>query len=290
MKWQKLILAFIATICIIFAGNALAQTDINTNNSNLINFGSSITVPEDQTVENAIAFGGSVTVSSNAKVVNTAIAFGGDVILKKGAQVEGDAYSFGGKILQEPGAIVEGERATFSNRHGMMSGSDRGRSSFFARYLFRVIFRMSAAVVATILGLIILQTNPQFLPALATKLRQHSGLAALWGIGAIISFVFVTVFLAITLIGIPLIPLLSLTVVIVTIVGSLGVALFVGQCLVRDGNRSLQQQFLLGMAIATVLTLIPFFGELTVFLVNLFGLGAILLWKFGTEKPEIVIE
>lgn len=286
MKWQQLILAFIATVCIIFAGNALAQIDINTNSANLIHFGSSITVPEDQTVENAIAFGGNVTVSPDAKVVNTAIAFGGDVILKKGAQVEGDTYSFGGKIRPEPGAIAGGERTTFSHRHGMMSGSNRGRSSFFAHYLFRVIFRISAAVVATILGLIILQTMPQFLPTLATKLRQHSGLAALWGTGAIVSFVFVTVFLAITLIGIPLIPLLSLTVVIVTIVGSLGVALFVGQSLVRDGSRSLQQQFLLGMAIVTVLTLIPFFGELIVFLVNLFGLGAILLWKFGTEKPE----
>jgi hypothetical protein len=29
MKWQQLILAFIATICLIFARNALAQTDIN---------------------------------------------------------------------------------------------------------------------------------------------------------------------------------------------------------------------------------------------------------------------
>ena len=299
MKWQSLILTFIATICIIFAGNALAQTDINSNSANLIHFGSSITVPEDQTVENAIAFGGSVTISPNAKVVDTAIAFGGDVIVKKGAQVEGDAYSFGGEIREEPGAIAGGDRATFShrhgmmsgsNRHGMMSGSDRGRRSFFAHYLFRVIFRMSAAVIATVLGLMILQTSPQFLPTLATKLRQHSGLAALWGIGAIVSFVFATVLLAITLIGIPLIPLLGLTVVIATIVGSLGVALFVGQCLVRNGNRSLQQQFLWGMAIVTVLTLIPFFGELVVFLVNLFGLGAILLWKFGTEKPEIVIE
>ncbi len=294
MKWQQLILACLATICIIFAGNALAQTDINTNNANLIHFGSSITVPEDQTVENAIAFGGNVTVSPNAKVTNTAIAFGGDVILKKGAQVEGDAYSFGGEIQEEPGAIAGGEHATFShrysNRHSMMSGSDRGRSSFFAHYFFRVIFRMSAAVVATVLGLMILQTSPQFLPTLAKKLRQHAGLAALWGIGAIVSFVFATVFLAITLIGIPLIPLLGLTVVIATIVGSLGVALFVGQCLVRNGNRSLQQQFLWGMAIVTVLTLVPFFGELIVFLVNLFGLGAILLWKFGTERPEIVIE
>jgi hypothetical protein len=290
MKWQHLILAFIATICMMFAGNALAQTDINLNNTNLIRFGGSVTVPENQVVENALAFGGNVTVSPNAKVLDTAIAFGGDVILQKAARVEGDAYSFGGTIVQEPGAIVKGERATFSDRHGMMYGTDRGRSSFFAQYFFNVIFRISAAVVAAILGLIILHTSPQFLLNLATKLRQSSGLTALWGIGAIVAICFFSVFLAITLIGIPLIPLLVLTTFVTSLVGSLGVALFVGQRLIRNDKRSLQQQFLVGLAIVTVLSLIPFFGGLVVFLVNLFGLGVILLWKFGRAKPQIAAE
>ncbi|MEG3841826.1 hypothetical protein [Microcoleus sp. herbarium14] len=290
MKWQQLILAFLATICLIFAGNALAQTDININNTNLIRFGGNIIVAENQVVENAHAFGGSVTVSPNARVLDTAIAFGGDVILKKGARVEGDAYSFGGKIVQEPGAIVSGERATFSDRHGMMYGSNRGRSSFFAQYFFSALFRTCSAVVAAILGLIILHSSPQFLPNLAAQLRQRPGLTALWGIGAIVSFVFATIFLAITLIGIPLIPLLSLTAVVTALVGSLGVALFVGQRVVGKGDRSLQQQFLVGLAILTVLTLIPFFGGLVVSLINLFGLGVILLWQFGREKPQIVTQ
>ena len=295
MKWRQLVLAFTATICFLFVGNALAQTDVNLSDANFIRFGGSVTVAENQTVENAIAFGGNVTVSPNAKVVDTAIAFGGDVILQEGAKVEGDAYSFGGKIVQEPGAIIEGERATFNDRHGMMYGShgmmrgaNRGRSSFFAHYFFSTIFRMIAAGTATILGLIILHTSPQLLPNLATELRQHSGLSALWGIGAIVAILFTVVFLAVTLIGIPLIPLLILTTLITSLVGSLGVALFVGQRLIHGDKRSPQQQFLVGLAILTVLSLIPFLGGLVVFLINLFGLGVILLWKFGRENPQIV--
>lgn len=287
MKWQQLILVFIASISLIFAGNALAQTDININNTNLIRFGGSVTVAENQVVENALAFGGSVTVLPNARVLDTAIAFGGDVILKKGVRVEGDAYSFGGKIVQEPGAIITGERATFSDRNAMMHGSDRGRDRFFFTISLSPIFRISNAVLAAILGLIILHTNPQFLPSLAIKLRQHPTLAVLWGMGAMVAIIFVSVFLAITLIGIPLIPLLSLSAIITSLVGSLAVALFVGQRLFSNGNWSLQQQFLVGLAILTVLTLIPFFGGLVIFLVNLFGLGVILLWKFGKEKPQI---
>jgi hypothetical protein len=286
MKWQKLILTFIVTICLVFAGKALAQTDININNTNLVRFGGSVSVPQNQTVENASAFGGSVTILPNARVLDTAIAFGGDVILKTGARVDGDAYSFGGKIIQEPGAIISGEKATFSDRHGMMYGS-YGRQSFFSQYFFSAIFRICAAVVAAILGLIIFQTSPQFLPDLATKLRQDPGLTALWGIGAIFAILFGTVFLAITLIGIPLIPLLSLSAVVTSLVGSLGVALFVGQRIDKNANQPGSQQFLIGLAILTVLALIPFLGGLVVFLINLFGLGAILLWKFGRAQPQM---
>jgi hypothetical protein len=286
MKWKQLIMAFIATICLMFAGQAVAQTDININNTNLIRFGGSVTVPENQVVENAHAVGGNVTISPNARVLDTAIAVGGDVVIKAGARVDGDAYSFGGKIVQEPGSIIGGEKATFSDRHGMMYGS-YGRTSFLGRYFFHAVFRISAAVVAAILGLIILQTSPPFLPSLATKLHHYPGLTALWGIGAIVSIVFVSIFLAITLIGIPLIPLLSLIALITSLVGSLGVALFIGQRLSRKDNQPASQKFLVGLAILTALTLIPFLGGIVVFLTNLLGLGVVLLWKFGREKPQI---
>ncbi len=125
MKLPRLILAFIATICLIFAGNALAQTDININNTNLIRFGGDVTVPANQVVENAHAFGGNVTISPNARVLD------------------------------------------------------------------------------------------------------------------------------------------------------------------NDGNRSILQQFSIGLAILTGLSLIPFLGGLVVFLVNLFGLGVILRWQFGRDNPQI---
>ena len=290
MKYKQLILIFTATLCVLFAGNALAQTDININNTNLIRFGGSVIVLENQVVENAISFGGNVTVSPNAKVVDTAIAFGGDILLQKGARVEGDAYSFGGKIVQEPGAIVTGTSETFNNDNGMMDNRGRHRNSFFVNYFFSTIFRICAAIFAGTLGLILLQTSPQFIPNLATKLRQNMGLAALWGMGTIVSFVVATVFLAITIIGIPLIPLLILTVAITALVGSLGVALFVGQSLVRNRNWSLPQQFLVGLLTLSVLSLIPFFGGLVVLLINLFGLGIVLLSQFKTGKAQIAPE
>jgi hypothetical protein len=65
------------------------------------------------------------------------------------------------------------------------------------------------------------------------------------------------------------------------------VALFIGQLIKNDRNRSILQQFLVGLAILTGLSLIPFLGGLVVSAVNLFGLGAILLWQFGRDNPQI---
>jgi hypothetical protein len=45
---------------------------------------------------------------------------------------------------------------------------------------------------------------------------------------------------------------------------------------------------LLGLEVLTALALIPFLGGAVVFLINLFGLGVILLWQFDQEGPQIV--
>jgi hypothetical protein len=79
----------------------------------------------------------------------------------------------------------------------------------------------------------------------------------------------------------------SLTAIVTSLVGSLGVALLVGQRFNGNENRSISQQFLVGLAILTALALIPVLGGIVVFLINLFGLGIILLWQFDRETPQL---
>ncbi|MBW4452919.1 MAG: hypothetical protein KME55_09580 [Nostoc indistinguendum CM1-VF10] len=55
MRWKQLMILFISTIVFLFTGNAIAQTDLNINNTNLIQLGGNVTVVEKQVVENAIA-------------------------------------------------------------------------------------------------------------------------------------------------------------------------------------------------------------------------------------------
>ncbi len=97
MNWKQSIVIFFATIAFLFAGNAItgadsklfAQTDININNTNLFRLGGSVTVAENQVVENAHAIGGSVIIQPNARVTQSASAICGNVVLKSGARIDG---------------------------------------------------------------------------------------------------------------------------------------------------------------------------------------------------------
>lgn len=296
MNWKHWTIAFISTIVLLLGGNAIAQTDLNINNTNLIRLGGSVTVSEKQVVENAIAIGGSTIVQPTGRVTKTAIAIGGDVILKKGARVEGDAYAIRGKVVQTEGATIGGSNGTFNNHsdgQGMM-GMHRDRNYFLPMYFFHASLRIFSAIVGAIVGIILLRAAPSFLPNLAATVRQYPGQSALWGMGAIVTFVALNIFLAITLIGIPLIPLLSVIVSLTSLVGALGISLFIGQR-VSDSlperlrqRRSSLQQFLIGLLIVTVLALIPFVGGIVVFVVSLLGLGSLLAWKFGKAQPPIL--
>ncbi len=290
MNWKTLTIAFISTIVLLFAGNAIAQTDLNINNTNLIRLGGSVTVAEKQVVENAIAIGGSAIVQPNGRVTQTAIAIGGDVILNKGARVDGDAYAIGGKVVQAEGATIGGSNGTFNGQtegQGMM-GMHRERNYFLPMYFFHASLRIFSAIVGAIVGIILLRTAPSFLPNLAATVRQYPGQSALWGMGAIVTFVALNIFLAITLIGIPLIPLLSVIFSLISLVGALGISLLIGQQVVKNDRQSSLQQFLIGLLIVTVLALIPFVGGVVVFVVSLFGLGSLLTWKFGKVQPPIL--
>jgi hypothetical protein len=243
-------------------------------------------VKEKQVVENAQAIGGSVIVQSNGRVTKTAIAIGGNVTLKRGARVDGDAYAVGGQVIQEEGATIGG--ATESFRDDDRMGMHRGRGSFLARYAFHTSFRIFAAIMGAIVGTILLKMVPPFLPNLAATVRQYPFQSALWGIATIIAVIALNIFLAISLIGIPLIPLLGLLVTLTSFVGGLGVSFFVGQQVMKNEQGTPVRKFLLGLLIITILAVLPFVGGIIVFFVSLFGLGALLAWKLGRMQPPIL--
>lgn len=146
---------------------------------------------------------------------------------------------------------------------------------------------MLSILIGIGIGIGLLRWLPAFLPTLAAIVTRHPGRVALWGLGAAIAVILLIIFLAITLLGIPLIPIVGLMTGIAVLVGSLGVALAIGRQMFGSSERSITQQFLGGMLILALLGLVPIVGGSMLLVVNLMGLGSILVWQLTKGKTPI---
>lgn len=286
IKIKSLIWVLVAAVSVILISTtALAQTDVNINNTNIIRFGGDVIIPPNQVVENAHAIGGDVTIQQGARVTQTAIAIDGDVILEKDARVDGDVYAVGGEVITFPGATIGGASGTvLENGRWGMHGRRRGTSSFGVRYLLNSAFHLLNVLIGTIIGVLILLWRPNFLLHLAATVNQYPLQSGLWGLGGLLAVILLVILLAVSLIGIPLLPLVGLVVAVTVILGTLGVTLWVGQRASASAQRSPMQQFLIGVLILTLIGLIPVLGGLVLSVVNIFGFGALLLWLVRKQR------
>ena len=299
LKRNRAILVLVSALsAVLFSITATAQTDINVNNKNIIRVGGDVIVPPNQVVENAIAIGGDATIREGARVTQTAIAIGGDAILEKGVRVDGDVYAVGGEIIAQPGVTIGGASGTVleDGRWGMHGSRRRGIDSFLVRYLFGSAFHLLNVAIGAIIGVLILLWRPNFLLTLAAIISQYPLQSGLWGLGGMLAVIVLVILLTVSLIGIPLLPLVGLAIGITALVGTLGIALWLGQRTLKAPGREAQlsrrespvQQFLLGMLILALIGLIPVLGGLVLSVANIFGFGAILAWLLGKVRPQVV--
>ncbi|NJM17594.1 MAG: hypothetical protein HC836_05235 [Richelia sp. RM2_1_2] len=287
-NWLNLVLISILS-AILFSTMALAQADININNDNIIRVGGDVRVTKNTVVENAHAIGGDVTIEEGARVRQTAIAIDGDVILQRNARVDGDAYAVGGEVITEEGANIVGSSGTLSG-WGVYGTKRRGINSFVVRYFFGSAFHLFKIILGAIFGVLIIKWRPNFLPNLATILNQYPLQSGLWGLGGLVAIIVSIILLAITLIGIPLLPLIGLVTYVAVILGTLGVALWLGEKTIKQREKSPVEKFLMGMLILGLIGLIPLLGGLMMSVVNIFGLGALLFYLLDNRREIKVLD
>ncbi|MBE9214140.1 hypothetical protein IQ247_15945 [Plectonema cf. radiosum LEGE 06105] len=287
-NWLYLVLISILS-AILFSTMALAQADININNDNIIRVGGDVRVTKNTVVENAHAIGGDVTIEEGARVRQTAIAIDGDVILQRNARVDGDAYAVGGEVIAEEGANIAGSSGTLSG-WGVYGAKRRGINSFVVRYFFGSAFHIFKIILGAIFGVLIIKWRPNFLPSLATILNRYPLQSGLWGLGGLLAVIVSIILLTITLIGIPLLPLVGLMIYVAVILGTLGVALWLGEQSMKETEKSTVQKFLIGMLILGLIGLIPLLGGLIMSVANIFGLGVLLFYLLDNRRDRKVLD
>jgi hypothetical protein len=129
----------------------------------------------------------------------------------------------------------------------------------------------------------------------ASNIKNEPIMMFLWGIFGIILIVPLAVMLAISIIGIALIPLEILAVFLATLIGYIAVAIFIGKKLLtalNKDNPAVILSAILGVLILWLIGLIPIFGGIVKAIAVIIGFGAVIIAvaKRNKKKDELVIE
>lgn len=284
MNWKKikpLVLTIIAALLVVLiSGTAVAN---RVGEAQIVKMNTDVVVPEQQTLTEAVAFGGSVTLLEDGEVTNDAVAIGGDVVLKANARVGGDAVAIGGEIFKEEGATVNGsEVAIFSDARVIFDQF----GLFGTIYLVNTIFYLTALVVVLAFGIFLLLLLPGHLQTIATTMYQHPFKSGMWGLGGIIAIILFVALFAGSVFGFLLIPIVNLAFAVAGLLGAIATCLWIGKKILPRRKISGFMSFLVGILILFLISLIPVAGGLIVLTLNLFGFGAVLLSRVGTVPPE----
>jgi hypothetical protein len=253
-----------------------------------------VTVEEDQEVDDAVAYGGSLFIKG--RVRNDAVAFGGNVQLGPHAVVGGDAVAFGGNVERESGAKVRGQVLSFGGKGGGLSAigpsekkaraSDKhsGSAIFWLLIKFAIYFA---------LGFVFIMFAPRPMKHLESEIRRDPLRCGLTGLLGALAILGLGALLAITIVGIPFTLVLFVVTVVGIAMGYSALASEVGTRLpVLRANRKTQAAVLaLGILVLLVLQLIPVLGTMVLVVTGCVALGATIRTRFGTrprEFPEAV--
>src|SRR5258708_15486612 len=139
---------------------------------------------------------------AGARVGGGAVAIGGAVSVAEGATLEGDNVSLGGAIPTTVGSMTR----WVVGGHHMFS-------------MCRFASRLTRTVLLLIIAVLIAVAFPGSLTRVGAYLVDRPGLSALGGVAILLGFVPLCVLLAVTIIGIPLIPVAVLLLVALFLFG-----------------------------------------------------------------------
>lgn len=257
----------------------------------IIKIGSDVHIEKDMRVEDAVAVGGSVYV--DGIVDGDAVAVGGTIHLGEEAIIHGDAVTIGGDIDQAEGSIIYGDivdvgtfnfKNIFEGKH--FFGGHRGIPKFFT-----IIPLIGLFALVLLLSVLI----PTELGTVASNIKNEPIIMFLWGMLGVILIVPLAVMLAISIIGIALIPLEVLAVFLASLIGYIAVAIMIGKKLLKalnNDNPSVALSAILGILILWLVGLIPIFGSIVKAIAWIIGFGAVIIAVARRNKKteELVIE
>ncbi len=252
------------------------------------NVGGNVRVEANEVIEgDAVAVGGSVTILGT--VEGDAVAIGGSVILEPGAIVEGEATAIGGEVLVPEGAQVHGDRVSIgggSIADVIQAIAKHEKPIALGGLLFSVLATFLRAMTFLVLALLLVAFVPERVEKVSSFLRERSGRSALAGLALMLGILPLCVLLAVTVVGLALIPVVLLLLAIAIVLGMTAFCQWLGYRIPVLGNKGPVGAVLVGLALITLVDLLPFLGTPVVAIISFVAAGAVVLSRFGKLKAE----
>lgn len=195
----------------------------------------------------------------------------GDVYARTGAVLMSAPRIGNGEVHRDPGSVVrEPVKA------GMMPefGPEEERDLFgLVGWFFAAAGFAACAVLAAVI-------SPRSLAAAARRAEEAPGRSLFFGLASIPAFLTLSVALAVSVVGVPLLLLMAPAYLALVFYGALVAAFFVGRKVVlatghyRSGNALAAA---VGALLVSAIALIPFLGDLLLFALASLGTGAAIL-------------
>lgn len=287
----------LVTGILLTAGGALAQEPDSPGDSppEVFEFGSHYTLPAGQSVEELVIVGGSATI--RGQVEGDAVVIGGSAELAGTGSVDGDFVVVGGSVAVAPGAEVDGDMVVVGGGVDTPPGFTPGGElvtvgpsiqaliPFLTRGVLMGrpivpdlpwIWAAVAVLLAVFLGVNLVFENP--VRSCIQVLERKPLTTFLIGLLVVVLAGPASVLLAVSVVGLVVVPFLWAALVVAAVMGGVAVSRWVGGAALRstdaDGRGHQALALLLGFALICLPMMVPVLGAVSLASLGVLALGA----------------
>lgn len=233
-----------------------------------------VVIPRGAVVDNVVVIGGNVTIAGTVK--DEVVVINGNLTLEKTAQLGKRAFVIDGRIIQEEGAVV---KKSFVN---IRPDSANLTSLFFASSMVLLLefIKLAVGVFIVIIPPILVWGGGAKSNGFRMICERYFLKNITLGILSSFAFLIVETLLIISIVGIPLAILLGVLFLVAMILGVSGLCMTIGvRIAAKIGliEKHIFIQVLCGSTVIALVVNIPFAGILVLFVVMLFGIGAVMM-------------
>ncbi len=263
----------------------LLITIVSVEAKTIIKINDDAAVEKNQQADHVIAVNGQATISG--LVEKNVVVIGGSVVLTGGAVVRGNVFCIGGVVVKSVttqvfGEITEINSASIPGAFNDALGARDG-SSWILTFI-SISFFIFIIICALLMTLLI----PQPIIRISATIKDKKSLSFFWGIIGMTLTGLIAMLLAVSIAGIPLIPLeLGLAALILAMgfisVGSLGGRYFLVKIL-KSKEPGMVKAALSGLALLWLIGEVPYIGGAIKAFFAIMGFGGVLLALFTRKK------